>query len=106
MSLANDSARFNGAAIPSNPAQSIDEIARSWAECYRRLVHPGQIVELRALGVRRGNGWPHTEAGFFDSEHLDEMARIALGIPYSNGIYYTPNPLNPDLLARCQNRID
>jgi hypothetical protein len=68
---------------------------------------PNQIVELRALKVRRGSGRPHTEAGFFDYEHLEEMAKAALQITTdARGTYFTLNPLNPDLLARRCNRID
>ncbi|MBP3954868.1 hypothetical protein J8F10_06175 [Gemmata sp. G18] len=73
----------------------------------RLLVAPGQVVELRALKVRRGTGRPHTEAGFFDSEHLTEMARAAFDLTdRAGGVYFTLNPLNPDLLARRRFRTD
>ena len=35
---------------------------------HRLLIAPGQVVELRALNVQRGNGRPHIEAGFFDAD--------------------------------------
>jgi hypothetical protein len=77
------------------------------AEFYRILIAPNQVVELRALDVRRNNGRPHVEAGFFDTEHLIEMAKAALQVSrVAKGVYYTLNPLKPDLLARRCNRID
>ena len=85
-----------GTAPPRNQA----EAAVRLAEQYRHLIAQDQIVELRALKVRRGNGRPHTEAGFFDFEHLDKMAQDALEITkFAKGIYFTLNPLNPDLLS-------
>jgi hypothetical protein len=71
------------------------------------LVAPGQVTELRALKVRRGGGRTHTEAGFFDSDHLRQMAETALEVtPFARGVYFTMNPLKPDVLARRANRID
>jgi hypothetical protein len=98
----------------TNVEQSIDgkkmsqeEAAALLAEQYRLLVAPGQVVELRALNVQRNGGRPHVEAGFFDHEHLADMAKIALHISrHAKGVYFTLNPLNPDLLARRCNRID
>jgi putative DNA primase/helicase len=74
----------------------------------RLFIAPGQVTELRALHVstpeyRR----PHTVAGFFDADHLDDMARAAARLtPRATGVYFTPNPLTPDLLARRCNRVD
>jgi hypothetical protein len=87
-----------------SPAEQVAYLA-GW---YRLLIAPGQVVELRALDVKRGAaGRPHTEAGFFDYDHLEDMARVALTIsPHARGVYFTLNPLNPDLLARRCNRID
>ncbi len=98
---------------PPNPgeppprARTRDEAVALLAERYRVLVAPGQVVELRALQVRRGTGRPHTEAGFFDADHLTEMARAALDLAdHARGVYFTLNPLHPDLLARRANRTD
>ncbi len=91
---------------PEKKPLSLEEAAALLAEQYRLLAEPGQVVELRALDVRRGGGRPHVEAGFFDSDHLLEMARTALQVtPLARGVYFTLNPLNPDLLARRCNRI-
>ncbi len=89
------------------PVLSIEEAAPRLAERYRLLIAPDQIVELRAIDVRRGSGRPHIEAGFFDSDHLVDMAKVALKITnFAKGVYFTLNPLNPDFLARRCNRID
>lgn len=75
------------------------------AELYGRLLAPDQVVELRALDVRRGNTRPHVEAGFFDTAHLREMAKAALDLTrLAKGVYFTLNPLDPALLARRCNR--
>jgi hypothetical protein len=82
--------------------QAVDRLAG----LYAALFAPDQVVELRALGVQRGHGRPHVEAGFFDAAHFREMAAAALRIsPHAKGVYATLNPLNPDLLARRANRI-
>lgn len=92
--------------IPTREKLSPEEAALLLAEQYRLLVAPGQVVELRALNVQRGGGRPHVEAGFFDSDHLIEMAKTALRISrYAKGVYFTLNPVHPDLLARRCNRI-
>jgi hypothetical protein len=90
----------------NQPRNQAEAVARLTGQ-YRILIAPDQIVELRALKVRRGNGRTHTEAGFFDFEHLEKMAKDALEITrFARGVYFTLNPLNPDLLARRCNRID
>jgi hypothetical protein len=92
---------------PENKPLSPQEVVALLAEQYRLLVAPGKVVELRALGVQRNGGRPHTEAGFFDHDHLLDLAKNALRVtPYAMGVYFTLNPLHPDLLARRCNRID
>lgn len=73
------------------------------------LIAPDQIVELRALHVPGRPGKPpHTESGFFDYDHLDDLARHALRLTISrcSGVYFTLNPLNPQILARRANRCE
>jgi hypothetical protein len=95
-----------GASAARKKPMTLDEAAALLVPQYRLLIEPGQVVELRALDVK-GNGRPHTEAGFFDSDHLVQMARAALQVTtHAKGVYFTLNPLNPDLLARRCNRID
>jgi hypothetical protein len=48
-----------------------------------------------------------TKSGFFDREHLGDLARSALEITNdAEGVYFTLNPLHFDLLARRCNRVD
>ncbi len=88
---------------PPPPAASAEQIA-SWL---RLFVEPGQVVELRALKVKGKWGRPQTVAGFFDADHLPQMAEEALRLEKNaQGVYFTLNPLNPDILARRCNRVD
>jgi hypothetical protein len=75
-------------------------------DALRLLVAPGTVVELRALHVEKGPGFARTLAGFFDFDHLEKLAQEAARLsPMSAGVYWTLNPLNCDLLARCSNRV-
>jgi P4 family phage/plasmid primase-like protien len=77
------------------------------ADRLRLFFAPGDVAELRALGVKRGPGKPHIEAGFFDHDHLQDMAAAALKLEsVAKGVYFTLNPLKPAILARRRNRVD
>jgi hypothetical protein len=83
------------------------EVITRLVDRYRLLIAPDQVVELRAIGVKRGSGRPHIEAGFFDADHVQELATAALDVTRdARGVYCTLNPLNRDILARRCNRID
>lgn len=74
-----------------------------WLRLFRS---PGDVVELRALGVTSDGRFPHTEAGFFDYDHLPEMGKQAARLSkISKGVYFTLNPLHPAILSRCANRV-
>jgi hypothetical protein len=52
------------------------------------------------------NNRPHVESGFFDSEHLKELALAGMQLTrFAKGVYFTLNPLNPDPLARRCSRV-
>jgi hypothetical protein len=71
------------------------------------FLETGQVVELRACGVKRGKYKAHVEAGFFDHDHVEQFVKAALGLSgMAAGIYWTLNPVHPDLLARCCNRAE
>lgn len=96
-----------GAGSPESKPLTAAERVRRLAEQLRVLLAPDQVVELRALGLRRAGGRPHVESGFFNAAHLAEMAEAALRLtPAARGVYFTLNPLCPDLLARRANRVD
>ncbi len=66
---------------------------------------PGDVFEVRCL-YATSPSWrkEHTESGYFTYENIpkvaNELARIDAG-----GVYFTPNPVHPDLLARSANRF-
>ncbi len=62
---------------------------------------PGQVFEIRLLHHQNKR---RIDAGYFDRPEEAATAIAALQDHYS-GIYYTPNPVNPDLAARYYNRI-
>jgi hypothetical protein len=65
----------------------------------------GDVFEIRCLGATvPGMRYPHTEAGYFDYDHIDSVPKELEKIE-AKGIYFTPNPVNPALLARAANRI-
>lgn len=95
---------------PNTPSQpSFEDLVAMVTDGLRLLVEPGGVVELRVLKCQASNyRRPHTRSGFFDTDHLVEMARPAVamsrdGVP---GIYLTLNPVHRDLLSRRCNRID
>lgn len=61
---------------------------------------PGSVFELRLLGDRKGR----IDSGYFDDPAQAANAIVA-SKEYYKGIYMTPNPVMPDLLARSANRI-
>jgi len=86
------------------PHDNLEIIARWYHEV---LLEPGQVIELRAWGVKRGKYKPHVEAGFFGYEHVGEFVKAAADLTdISEGVYWTLNPVHPDLLARCCNRVE
>jgi hypothetical protein len=92
---------------PSTRKLSPDQQVALVAGWLRLFVWPGQVTELRALDIRRRGERSHTESGFFDSDHLDDMACAALRVTeHAKGVYLVPNPLKQDILARRCNRVD
>lgn len=73
------------------------------AEQLRLFVAADQVVELRALHVGQKG---RTYAGWFDGAHLLDLAKNALMLSReAAGVYFTPNPVSPELLDRSPNRI-
>jgi hypothetical protein len=81
------------------PAEIVDYL--------RRVVEPGMVVELRILGcVDNPKYPPFTVSGYFDHDHLHELATAACEwTAKAEGCYVTINPVVPDLLARAANRV-
>lgn len=83
---------------------------------YNLFFKPGEVVELRALGVGGKNanlyeGWARQESGvfgYFDSGPAlaDGASRLdALRQDPPDGIYFTINPPRPAVMARAANRL-
>lgn len=64
------------------------------------IIPPGAVFEIRCLSGNK----KRVDAGYFDSPAAAATALSAIENPYL-GIYVTPNPVVPDLLARSANRI-
>ncbi len=81
-----------------------EDIAR-WL---RLFVQPEQVVELRALTQegQRLRGRPKCLSLFFNC--LDALAQIAVELESegAKGVYFTPNPLNPELLRSVRSAND
>ena len=77
------------------------------AAALKRIFQPGDVFEIRMLDARTASfARPHTVSGYFDYDHIDHAAAlIERDIRFARGIYYTPNPVNPALLARAANRF-
>lgn len=78
------------------PQHDYAELERSFAA----FVAPGSVFEIRLLHHNK----KRVDAGYFNSAHEAASAIAALQDSYA-GIYFTPNPVEPDLLARAHNRI-
>jgi len=75
-------------------------------ETLKRIFSPGDVFEIRALeATRQGDRRPHTESGYFDYAHIDAVGAAVKQLSFAKGVYYTPNPVLPSLLARAANRI-
>lgn len=80
------------------------------AEVYNLFFQTGEVTEIRAYGCRGKNvgwsGWTtNIVYGYFDNAEAFGKAAMALERAKAPGIYFTLNPVIPDLLARAANRL-
>jgi P4 family phage/plasmid primase-like protien len=68
------------------------------------ILCPGQVVELRALGVPMDNGL-RTVNGFYDDVDMLAEAAAHLSKQGARGVYFTPNPLRKTISASQRNSI-
>ncbi len=98
--------------MDSQPAGTLSNDARRVADWLRLLIVPGQVFEIRALRCSTKNYRNfHNRGGWFDYDHLSEAANAALWLTHPKGgnagsVYFTLNPVLPDLIARRANRVD
>ena len=71
----------------------------------RTLAAEGQITEVRAFeAVLKGQGRaPRIVFGYFDDPA--KLAAAVNSITEAKGIFFTPNPVDPDLFARSANQL-
>lgn len=70
------------------------------------LFEAGDVFEIRILdAVFPSSNWQHTESGYFDYDHIDDVPNLLANFKTYGGVYVTLNPVNPDLLARANNRF-
>jgi hypothetical protein len=80
-------------AMNMTPRQrQVENIAR-WLAVF---VRPGQVTELRALHLANGR---KLASAFFTGDRLRDMATRAVEFEKAGakGVYFTPNPLRPDM---------
>ena len=82
------------------------------ADVYNVFFDPGEVVEIRAFGLSKSNvAWENWAGGagiiygYFDN--AGDFGKCAEALEKANafGIYFTLNPVVPDLLARSANRL-
>ena len=72
----------------------------------RTLFAPGDVFEIRILdAVSPNSNWQHVESGYFDYDHIDVVPNALANFKTYAGVYVTLNPVNPELLARANNRL-
>jgi hypothetical protein len=68
------------------------------------LLSTGQVTELRALeATTNGDRWAGTYTGFFADP--DKLVAALATFKSAKGIYIIPNPVDPALIARANNRV-
>lgn len=73
-------------------------------ESLKYFLEPGQVTELRALDVTTTRyKRPHVVSGYFNN--IEKLASAASSITTARSIYFIPNPCDPALLSRAENRI-
>ena len=93
-------ANISEAREPSQAEIDMERMLRAIHRC-------GDVRELRAFNVRdrAGGDFRHrVVVGYFDDIELMVREALRLMALDAEAIYYTPNPVNPDLLARAVNR--
>ena len=93
--------------LGTDPEGQLSKGEQRIARWLKYLIDPGTVVELRAPEVDTGNGFKITFAGFFDTDHLIDMAVAADTLStQAAGVYFTLNPVEPELLGLYRNRVE
>ncbi len=100
--LLDEFSRNNGSRVADR--QPLQAIPLEIVQALEVFMAPGQVVELRALNVQDSYK-TSTLSGYFDADHLEDLAAAVVKLKPASGIYFTVNPVVPALLARCSNRL-
>lgn len=72
----------------------------------KAFFRPKDVFEIRVLEATTQEYYrPHTEAGYFDYEHIEAVPQALQRLKGYKGVYVTANPVTPALIARSANRI-
>lgn len=81
-------------------------------DVYNLFFHPGEVVEIRAYGLKKSNpAWEGFAAGegvvfgYFDNAADFGRCALALERCKAPAVYFTLNPVQEDLIARAVNRL-
>ena len=86
-------------------AQETREKLAGYIEGYlHRIMQPGQVTELRVLGVRE-RGFKNNYFGYF-SDYAELAKHAAYYSGRATGVYNIMNPIHPALLGRAANRME
>ncbi len=93
------------ASVVARPSR--DECFAHIVQWLKPFVLPGEVYELRILKCEDNPKYGKFQmVGYFDSDHLVELAEAALQYTdMAEGCYVTMNPVNVDFLARAANRV-
>src|SRR5262249_7318849 len=84
-----------------------EPLVRHVAQWLRLFIEEDQVVELRALNFSTGNGPRCPRSGYFRGTSLEALADQAVLLsPDAEGVYFTLNPVDRKLLARCFERVE
>ncbi len=79
---------------------------------YNLFFNPGEVTEIRALGLRGKGPWENfaggsggVVSGYFNDPEEFKRAALALDKAGAVGVYFTVNPCQKDLMARAANRL-
>lgn len=77
---------------------------------YSQFFHPGEVCEIRAIGISGKNpGWEgfakSIVSGCYNDPAAFDKGAAILDKAQARGVYFTINPINPALLARAANRL-
>lgn len=82
------------------------------SDVYWLFFNPGEVVEIRSYGLNgtssawRGRAFGEgVVLGYFDDAEAFGQAAESLDRSGALGVYFTLNPVIPDLLSRCANRL-